>query len=505
MSVDQGTNVSLTAVADPGWTFLGFGGGCSGSGACTVKLSSDLTVWATFQAAPVPIRHNLSYSSTGAGSGQVTSSPPGIDCTSSCSAQFDAGTTAVLTATAQDGSACSGWSQACSGTGPCSVTVNSDVAVVASFAVTPPPTDDCAGLTPGAVLQPTVKQLINDQHGASCRPGASDGSGNLSLKIDAEGQSHGSFLHLFDPSGLSLGRYVGMQSTFFAQLDGFEGSNVYGRDNGSDVLAVDPRGSVVGTTGYNSSVLRYLAEDPTGGVVAVVHGPSNASAVEAYDARAQLRWRVAFPSNDQFLSLGVDRLGNTLLLLDGNARYGTGAAAGQWIDHQGKVGPEFKALDGLGTNRDFNSLVFFPRISSNLFLQHQTGSLDYLFPGTIHSNWLRQFDSLASMGSTPPGWLTSRADTKLHMDYGARAYAMIDLPRKSSPDCSQRIEIVAPSGKSCGAAAFTVGLSACNASSIDVGYDGTVIQQLPFEIERQIAGDPNDHTCTWRWWTGFFR
>jgi len=75
---------------------------------------------------------------TVSGSGSVASSPAGIDaCTSTggtCSAVFSAGTGVTLTARPATGGTFAGWSGAsCTGTGPCSVTVNSAESVGATF------------------------------------------------------------------------------------------------------------------------------------------------------------------------------------------------------------------------------------------------------------------------------------------------------------------------------------------------------------------------------------
>jgi hypothetical protein len=44
-----GTVITLTAVASPGSTFAGWsGGGCTGTGTCTVTLNQDTFVTATF-------------------------------------------------------------------------------------------------------------------------------------------------------------------------------------------------------------------------------------------------------------------------------------------------------------------------------------------------------------------------------------------------------------------------------------------------------------------------
>jgi uncharacterized protein (DUF2141 family) len=86
----------------------------------------------------VPVtRYTLTVTKVGTGSGTVTSSPAGINCGSDCSEAYNEGTNVTLTATASAGSTFAGWSGACSGTGECSVTMNSDKTVVATFTPTP--------------------------------------------------------------------------------------------------------------------------------------------------------------------------------------------------------------------------------------------------------------------------------------------------------------------------------------------------------------------------------
>ncbi len=126
----SGTSVKLTASPDPGFAFSGFtGGGCSGTGPCTVKVSSDLTVKATFTRAGIA---RLTVTKTG--SGTVASSPGGISCGSTCTATFASGTSVKLTAVAAPGFTFAGFSGGgCSGTAPCTVKVSSELTVKASF------------------------------------------------------------------------------------------------------------------------------------------------------------------------------------------------------------------------------------------------------------------------------------------------------------------------------------------------------------------------------------
>jgi hypothetical protein len=67
------------------------------------------------------------------GNGTVTSSPPGINCGSTCSASFVDGSTVALTATPATGFSFSGWSGACTGAGSCNVTMNTAQTVAATF------------------------------------------------------------------------------------------------------------------------------------------------------------------------------------------------------------------------------------------------------------------------------------------------------------------------------------------------------------------------------------
>ncbi len=82
---------------------------------------------------PPPSMSQLTVSSAGIGSGTVTSSPAGINCPGTCSANFNDGTQVTLTATPASGFSFAGWSGACTGTGTCAVTLNADSTVTSSF------------------------------------------------------------------------------------------------------------------------------------------------------------------------------------------------------------------------------------------------------------------------------------------------------------------------------------------------------------------------------------
>lgn len=91
----------------------------------------------------------LTVTKTGTGSGTVSSAPAGIDCGQTCSGDFDASATVTLTATPASGSAFTGWSGACSGTGTCEVAMNQSREVTATFNATAAPRLSITKFRPG--------------------------------------------------------------------------------------------------------------------------------------------------------------------------------------------------------------------------------------------------------------------------------------------------------------------------------------------------------------------
>lgn len=130
-SVGAGSKVALVAQAAAGSRFVGWSGACSGARtSCVIAPEAAASVGAVFD---LPV-HALEVTRTGKGLGTVRAASGGLDCGSSCTARYTAGTRVTLTAVADAQSDFAGWSGACSGsTASCSVTMSEALGVKAQF------------------------------------------------------------------------------------------------------------------------------------------------------------------------------------------------------------------------------------------------------------------------------------------------------------------------------------------------------------------------------------
>jgi hypothetical protein len=162
---NQGTLLTLTATPASGSTF----GGWSGDADCLdgiVNMDTAKVCTATFNFEGV--ENTLTVVKSGIGNGTVTSVPPGISCGSICQSNFTIGTDVTLTASVDAGSVFTGWSSGgCSGTGPCTITLNSDTTIAASFTLS----GDCS-----YTISPANKTFNAN-------------GGSLSIKVSATGQT----------------------------------------------------------------------------------------------------------------------------------------------------------------------------------------------------------------------------------------------------------------------------------------------------------------------------
>jgi hypothetical protein len=105
--------------------------------------------------------NNVKLTISKTGNGNVTSTPAGINCGSTCAADFPAGTKVTLTAKSDAGASFTGWGNACSGTATtCDVTLNAAANASATFSAAPANTPSI-NLTAPASWKVKAGQAIN--------------------------------------------------------------------------------------------------------------------------------------------------------------------------------------------------------------------------------------------------------------------------------------------------------------------------------------------------------
>jgi YVTN family beta-propeller protein len=82
---------------------------------------------------PAPPPKRLTVTKAGPGAGSVTSTPAGVDCGTACLGGFVTGAQVTLTATPASGSVFTGWSGGCTGAGSCTLTMDADRTLTATF------------------------------------------------------------------------------------------------------------------------------------------------------------------------------------------------------------------------------------------------------------------------------------------------------------------------------------------------------------------------------------
>ena len=118
---DDGASATVTQTANTGYTFAGWGGACSGTGACSVTMTAHRFVVAHFSASSGTF--SLYVRAQPADGGTVT---PAMDGTHS------AGTSVTISATANTGYVFGGWTGGCAAAS-CSITMNSHRVFIARF------------------------------------------------------------------------------------------------------------------------------------------------------------------------------------------------------------------------------------------------------------------------------------------------------------------------------------------------------------------------------------
>ena len=123
-----GTRVTLTAIAASGSVFTGWDvSACATEATCPLQVEHDRSAKATFAVRKQSLTVKV------AGSGNVVSTPTGIECASICRASFSQDEAVTLTAAPLKGWRFAGWSGDCTGRVACSLTLDARHSVIARF------------------------------------------------------------------------------------------------------------------------------------------------------------------------------------------------------------------------------------------------------------------------------------------------------------------------------------------------------------------------------------
>jgi hypothetical protein len=341
---------------------------------------------------------------------------------------------------------------------------------------------ECDGLVPGAAEEPIVARLAPPAVGR-CVAGLSDGTGAVALGAGDEGGALA--WQVMTARGEPAARFDA-PLPLLSQPEGWHGLAIAraGPEPDVELRAFGPDGALRSAARLSPAegsavALRWqLAEDPRGGA-AVVFRQQDALTLgdrfllHRFDAagrpRAEaaqvaffMRGRVAEPMGG-----GVSTRGEALVLMP---------ALEEWR-------PTWTSEDGRwvtdGTDRHdvvpLTPLSLHPLLDGGLALR-------------MDGRWTRAYAHLAQASGPAPAWLAERSAWRYRFTRGNRGYAVFQPAGESSPDCTQHIDLVAPSGRLCGRVTLREDGASCTTGSLDQGWDGTVVQQS------------GKDACIFRWW-----
>jgi hypothetical protein len=186
-----------------------------------VDLTFNKFVTATFTLR----QRTLTVTEAGNGSGNVTSSPAGINCGDGCTTTFTHGTTVTLTADPAYGSTFTGWSGGtCTGTSTCVIDLTSNQSVTATFTlrswaltvtkdgqgsgtvVSSPAGIDCGADCTGTYTHGTTVTLTASPTGAAVFAGWSGGgcTGTGTCVVDLNGDTSVTAKFVLDQQTLTV-------------------------------------------------------------------------------------------------------------------------------------------------------------------------------------------------------------------------------------------------------------------------------------------------------------
>jgi hypothetical protein len=373
-----------------------------------------------------------------------------------------------------------------------------------------PSADDCTGLMPGSM--PAAISHVETYSSASdpnfCQLPVGDGTGSVALETLNGG--HPTWI-VFSSSGQRLGSFNEWHGQAWGDPSGFI---AYGGSSTNQTVIVashDSSGPQTGSTEVTGN--GTFAPDPSGGLFAAGRFALGSSAPPAnsapvifmFNADGTRRYGpVPLGSSAAVFGQGVDLSGRAVVILDGSSQFGAGSIAAIWFDAKGvPLTGVFQILSGFqpGVSTWFETS---PLLEGNLALRRMDAPSNAFSEERRTSQWLLVLPSGTARADPAPDWLKQRPDTHLELSRSRQAYAFLPWAA-DAPACSQRVEVVSPTGRSCGNLEFGVDGNACRTRELRLGIDGTVMQMLPADRERNEPSGSPVYTCTLRYWPAALR
>jgi hypothetical protein len=371
---------------------------------------------------------------------------------------------------------------------------------------------DCTGLTPGALPAMMTYQTnySTSSEAGFCGLPMGDGMGSVALETRPSG--HPTWVVL-DSTARQTGSFGAWQGNYFPNPAGYVG---YSGSSTQQMVAVNGFNSTGTVNTGNTPVNGFatFASDPRGGLLAVgfftystdPRPPPPHQMVMMFNANGTIRWGPdVLQSDAQVFGAGVDMQGHSLIILDG----GSGNIDALWLDenggspHSGTPTPPFRLITGFhaGASTWFETS---PLIGGGLAVRRMDAGTTTSDDERRTSQWLGVLASESNSMSSPPDWLASRPNTNMRLVMSGRAYAFSPWAADAAV-CDQSVEVVSPTGNSCGRQDFGVDGSACRTRELRLGLDGTVMQMLPADREQFVSGSAVVKTCTLRFWPAVLR
>ena len=345
-----------------------------------------------------------------------------------------------------------------------------------------------------------------------CLSATGDSGGTLAFAtVFVQATAHGASVDFVSTSGTFL-RQSGLNAppTLLQQPDGVAAiagpSPFSGPPNVIALQRWDHAGTSLQSGNRFGDIRRVAsAANPGGGVLlagdysAAFNGPSQHVATMFHGAGpfAVVWGPNTLAAAGTVFGAGVDLLGRSLVITDGAAKFGSGAISAQWFDIDGTpLTSEFLLVSGFhpGASTWFEAS---PLIGSGLLVRRIDSDHG------LHSQPLVVLESGAASASAAPDWMVARRDVQFHLARNNHAYATLPY---GAPNvlCSQRVEVLAADGTSCGTRDYSIAAGNCDTGDLTMSADGTVIQPLPLSMETKLDVH-GSHTCTWRWWAAAAR